>query len=96
VPEDDQARALGRTARSVWLAAVTLLASAVMLAAAVIAFAVRARAAGGALLAAMAACGLVSLAAAVRSRNRARVFARIRREEEQARAVDAPGQDVLR
>jgi cell division protein FtsW (lipid II flippase) len=69
-------------ARSIGTSVVTLLTAAVMLIAAIIAFTVHAIALGDVFLALMVLCGVISFAASIRSRNRARAFVRARQEQQ--------------
>ncbi len=75
-------------ARSIGTSVVTLLAAAAMLIVAIIAFAVHLTAVGEVFLVLMVACGTISFAASVRSRNRARAFARARQEQHRAGLED--------
>jgi O-antigen ligase len=76
-------------ARSIGTSVGTLLAAAVMLIAAIIAFTVHAIALGDVFLALMVLCGVISFAASIRSRNRARAFVRARQEQHRADLEDS-------
>lgn len=67
--------------RSIGTSVVMLIAAAAMLIGAIIAFTVHSIAVGDALLALMVLCGVISFAASVRSRNRARAFVRSRQAQ---------------
>ena len=71
-------------ARSVGTAVVMLLAAATTLIVAIIAFTVHSIAVGDVFLALMVVCGVISFAASIRSRNRARAFVRTRQEQHRA------------
>jgi membrane protein implicated in regulation of membrane protease activity len=75
-------------ARSIGTSVVMLVAGFAMLIAAVIAFTVHATTIGDVFLALMIACGVVSFAASVRSRNRARAFVRSRQEQQRGDLED--------
>jgi hypothetical protein len=76
-------------ARSIGTSVVMLVAGFAILIAAVIAFTVHAIAVGDVFLALMIACGVISFAASVRSRNRARAFVRSRQEQHRAGLEDS-------
>jgi uncharacterized protein (DUF934 family) len=76
-------------ARSIGTSIVMLVASFAMLIAAIIAFTVHVTAVGDVFLVLMIACGVVSFAASVRSRNRARTFARSRQEQHRVDLEDS-------
>lgn len=71
-------------ARSIGTSVATLGAAAAMLIAAIIAFIGHVTAVGDIFLALMVLCGLISFAASIRSRNRARAFVRSRQEQQRA------------
>jgi HAMP domain-containing protein len=76
-------------ARSIGTSVVLLSASFTMLIAAIIAFILRAIAVGDVFLALMIACGVISFAASVRSRNRARAFVRSGQEQDRGDLEDS-------
>ena len=75
-------------ARSIGTSVVMLLAAATTLIAAIIAFTVHSIAAGDVSLALMVLCGVISFAASIRTRNRARAFVRARQEQHRADLED--------
>jgi choline-glycine betaine transporter len=76
-------------ARSIGTSVVTLLGAAAMLIAAITAFTVHIIALGDVFLAVMVLCGVISFAASIRSRNRARAFVRARQEQQRAGLEDS-------
>jgi O-antigen ligase len=76
-------------ARSIGTSVVTFLAAAAMLIAAIIALTVHAIALGDVFLALMVLCGVISFAASIRSRNRARAFVRARQEQHRTDLEDS-------